>query len=49
MTTVTIHKAKTQLSTLLAQVERGEDVIIAGGKTPGAAVPYAPEQLKRGL
>jgi antitoxin (DNA-binding transcriptional repressor) of toxin-antitoxin stability system len=47
MTTVTIHKAKTQLSKLLEQVE---EVIIARGKTPVARlVPYAPEQPKRGV
>jgi antitoxin (DNA-binding transcriptional repressor) of toxin-antitoxin stability system len=31
MTTVTIHDAKTNLSTLLAQVE---EIVIARGKTP---------------
>ena len=50
MTTVTIHNAKTQLSKLLEQVERGEEVIIARGKTPVARlVPYAREQPKRGF
>jgi prevent-host-death family protein len=50
MTTVTIHKAKTQLSKLLEQVEQVEQVIIARGKTPVARlVPYAPEQPKRGF
>jgi prevent-host-death family protein len=50
MTTVTIHNAKTQLSKLLEQVERGEEVIIARGKTPIARlVPYAREQPKRGF
>jgi prevent-host-death family protein len=50
MTAVTIHKAKTELSKLIAQVERGEEVIIARGKTPVARlVPYAPEQPKRGF
>jgi prevent-host-death family protein len=50
MTVVTIHKAKTQLSRLLAQVLRGEEVIIARGKTPIARlVPYAQEQPKRGF
>ena len=47
MDLVTIHKAKTQLSTL---IERGEEVIIARGKTPVARlVPYAPEQPERGF
>jgi len=50
MTMVTIHKAKTQLSKLLEQVERGEEVIIARGKTPVARlVPYGHEQPKRGF
>jgi len=50
MTTVTIHKAKTELSKLIAQAERGEEVIIARGSTPVARlVPYAPEQPKRGF
>ena len=48
MTTVTIHKAKTQLSKLIEQAEMGEEVIIARGKKPLARlVPYAPEQPKR--
>jgi prevent-host-death family protein len=50
MTTVTIHKAKTQLSKLIEQVERGEEVIIARGKDPVARlVPYAQERPKRGF
>jgi prevent-host-death family protein len=50
MTTVTIHKAKTQLSKLIEQVERGEEVVIARGKELVARlVPYAPEQQKRGF
>ena len=50
MTTVTIHKAKTELSKLIAQAERGEEVIIARGSTPVARlVPYAAEQPKRGF
>jgi prevent-host-death family protein len=50
MTTVTIHKAKTELSKLIALAERGEEVIIARGRTPVARiVPYAPEQPKRGF
>jgi prevent-host-death family protein len=36
MTTVTIHAAKTQLSKLIEQVERGEEVVIARGKEPVA-------------
>ena len=50
MTTVTIHAAKTQLSKLIEQAERGEEVIIARGKTPVARlVPYEREQPKRGF
>jgi prevent-host-death family protein len=50
MDLVTIHKAKTQLSKLIEQVERGEEVVIARGKTPVARlVPYAPEQPKGGF
>lgn len=36
MTTVNIHEAKTNLSRLLAQVEAGEDVVIARNGTPVA-------------
>lgn len=36
MTIVTIHVAKTQLSKLIAQVEAGEEVIIARGHVPVA-------------
>jgi prevent-host-death family protein len=50
MTTVNIHKAKAQLSKLLERVERGEEVIIARGRTPVARlVPYGQEQPKRGF
>jgi prevent-host-death family protein len=50
MTTVTIHKAKTELSKLIEQALRGEEVIIARGRTPVARlVPYASEQPKRGF
>jgi prevent-host-death family protein len=34
--TVTIHKAKTQLSKLIARAEAGEEIIIARGKQPVA-------------
>ena len=36
MTTVNIHEAKTNLSRLLAQVEAGEDVVIARNGKPVA-------------
>ncbi len=34
MRTYTIHKAKTELSRLIAMAEAGEEVVIARGKTP---------------
>ena len=50
MAIVTIHKAKTQLSKLLEQALRGEEVIIARGKTPVARlVPFVQAQPKRGF
>jgi prevent-host-death family protein len=50
MTTITIHKAKTQLSKLIEQAERGEEVVIARGKTPVARlVPYVRKQPDRGF
>ena len=46
MRTVNIHEAKTQLSRLIAEVEAGEDIVLARGGTPvvrlvriGAAAP----------
>ncbi len=51
MTTVNIHQAKTHLSSLLAEVFRGEEVIISRAGTPIARlVPYttAPPQRKLG-
>jgi prevent-host-death family protein len=36
MKTVNIHEAKTTLSALLAEVERGEEVVIARNGTPVA-------------
>jgi prevent-host-death family protein len=36
METITIHKAKTQLSRLIEKVERGGEIIIARGKQPVA-------------
>jgi antitoxin (DNA-binding transcriptional repressor) of toxin-antitoxin stability system len=36
METITIHKAKTQLSRLIEKVCRGEEIIIARGKQPVA-------------
>jgi prevent-host-death family protein len=34
MKSVTVHKAKTNLSQLIADVEAGEDVVIMRGKAP---------------
>jgi len=36
MKTITIHKAKTQLSRLIDQACRGEEIVIARGKQPVA-------------
>jgi prevent-host-death family protein len=36
MKTITIHKAKTQLSKLIKQASRGEEIVIARGKHPVA-------------
>jgi prevent-host-death family protein len=50
MATVTVHTAKTHLSKLIAQVERGEEVIISRGKTPVARlIPYQRKLPKRGF
>ena len=49
MRIVTIHAAKTKLSQLLAQVEAGEEVILARGKTPIAKLTryMEPEARRR--
>ena len=50
MTTVTIATAKAQLSTLIEQVERGEEVVIMRDEKPVARlVPYVQELPKRGF
>ena len=36
MPVVTVHRAKTQLSRLIAAAERGEEIVIARGRTPVA-------------
>ena len=38
MDTVTIHAAKAMLSQLLAQVEAGEEIVLARGKHPIAKI-----------
>jgi prevent-host-death family protein len=43
MRTVNVHEGKTQLSSLLAAVEAGEEVVIARSGQPVARlVPYGP-------
>lgn len=48
MTLVNIHEAKTHLSKLLEQVERGEEVIIGrAGKPIAKLSAYCPERKAR--
>jgi prevent-host-death family protein len=48
MSITTIHEAKTNLSRLIEQAERGEEVIIARGKKPVVRlVPVEAAQKKR--
>ena len=47
MVTVNVHEAKTHLSRLLAQVEAGEDVVIARGGEPVARLVPSQERGKR--
>jgi len=52
MATITIHKAKTQLSKLIARAEAGEEIIIARGKEPVARltpVAKVKERLPAGI
>ena len=50
MTTVNIHQAKTHLSRLLAEVARGEEVIISRAGTPIARLtPYTAVKPRRRL
>jgi prevent-host-death family protein len=50
MTTVTIDAAKSQLSTLIEQVECGDEVIITRDEKPVARlVPYVQELPSRGF
>jgi len=49
-TTVNIHEAKTHLSKLIEQAERGEDVVIArAGKPAVKLTPVKPAPRKRRL
>lgn len=47
MTTITTHEAKTHLSRYLAQVEKGEEFVIARGHTPVAMLVPLKEPAKR--
>ena len=47
MTVVNVHEAKTQLSRLLAQVEAGEDVVIARRGKPVARLVACKPRGKR--
>ena len=48
MSIVTIHKAKTQLSKLIARAEAGEEIVIARGKEPVVRLtPVATAGAKR--
>ena len=52
METVTIHKAKTELSRLIEKACRGEEIVIARGKKPVVrlvAIPEARSQRKAGI
>lgn len=44
MEKVTIHKAKTELSKLIARVEAGEEIVIARGATPVAKLVPVPAE-----
>lgn len=47
MPTVNVHQAKTQLSRLLAQVEAGEDIVIARRGQPVARLVSCKPRSKR--
>lgn len=47
MATVTIHEAKTNLSSLIARAEAGEDIIIARGHEPVAKLTALKAKKKR--
>ena len=48
MPVVTVHEAKTNLSKLLAEVQRGEEVVIARGREPVARlVPFEARRPRR--
>jgi prevent-host-death family protein len=47
MTTVTIHKAKTELSKLIKRVEAGEEIVIARGNREVARIVPAHAVVKK--
>jgi antitoxin (DNA-binding transcriptional repressor) of toxin-antitoxin stability system len=47
METVTIHKAKTELSRLIEKACRGEEIVIARGKEPVVRLVALPAALKK--
>lgn len=47
MTTVTIHKAKTELSKLLKRVEAGEEIVIARGNKAIAKLSPVSEPVRK--
>jgi prevent-host-death family protein len=50
MRTVNVHDAKTHLSTLLAEVAAGEEVVIArSGRPVARLVPYTPVERPIGI
>lgn len=52
MSKSTIHQAKTQLSRLIEEAERGEEVVILRGKKPVARIvpiKSAPKRRKLGI
>jgi prevent-host-death family protein len=49
MSISTIHEAKTNLSRLIQKAERGEEVVIARGKTPVAKIVPIKKAKRRNL
>ncbi len=47
METITIHKAKTQLSRLIEKACRGEEIVIARGKQPVVKLVAIEKSAKR--
>ena len=47
MKIVTIHKAKTTLSQLIAEAQAGEEIVLARGKEPVAKLVPIPKPGKR--